>query len=193
MHSLLAITRQTIELSLAMMSQLSSHQKSLSYFPSVGSPRTLCVPFAAHRRSVKAQAISSRPQTFEITREAVAALFGAAMLGCCQPALADLNKYEAEAGFVSADPLQLSFRSCSICRASARILQKRLLFSQSIKKRSQLGLAAKESHDCRLKHRFITGGEFGIGSALQYGEADIKGKDFHGQVLMTDLVILQAS
>ena len=28
----------------------------------------------------------------------------------------------------------------------------------------------------------VVGGEFNIGSALQYGEADIKGKDFSGQV-----------
>jgi hypothetical protein len=32
------------------------------------------------------------------------------------------------------------------------------------------------------KYEAAAGGEFGNGTALQYGEADIKGKDFHGQV-----------
>lgn len=33
------------------------------------------------------------------------------------------------------------------------------------------------------KYEAAAGGEFNIGSALQYGEADIKGRDFHGQDL----------
>ncbi len=32
------------------------------------------------------------------------------------------------------------------------------------------------------KYEAAAGGEFNIGTAQQYGEADIKGKDFHDQV-----------
>lgn len=32
------------------------------------------------------------------------------------------------------------------------------------------------------KYEAAVGGEFGKGTALQYGEADIAGKDFHGEV-----------
>lgn len=34
------------------------------------------------------------------------------------------------------------------------------------------------------KYEAAAGGEFGNGSAQQYGEADLKGRDFHGQVLI---------
>jgi hypothetical protein len=33
------------------------------------------------------------------------------------------------------------------------------------------------------KYEAAAGGEFGNGTAQQFGEADLKGKDFHGQVL----------
>lgn len=35
----------------------------------------------------------------------------------------------------------------------------------------------------------VTGGEFGTGTAQQYGEADISGKDFHGQVRSWDATL----
>jgi hypothetical protein len=37
------------------------------------------------------------------------------------------------------------------------------------------------------------GGEFNNGTALQYGEADIKGKDFHGEVCHVISIVVQAT
>ena len=50
--------------------------------------------------------------------------------------------------------------------------------------------AALTSQSDGPKLSWHVGGEFGIGSALQYGEADIKGKDFHGQVILTQYCFL---
>ena len=38
------------------------------------------------------------------------------------------------------------------------------------------------------KYEAAAGGEFNIGTAQQYGEADIKGKDFHDQVSLHSML-----
>ena len=79
-----------------------------------GQTRKLCVRSATPHRSVRTQAINSPERQFAVAKEAVAAFCGAALFTCCQPALADLNKYEAEAG-----PIYQAY-----CRLSAGMLCK---------------------------------------------------------------------
>ncbi len=106
------------------------------------------------------------------SKEALAAFCGAALLSCCQPAFADLNKYEAEAGLISIS------QSYSLQGSSAYFVLNSFTMALS-DLRGGVNRFAKDTANTSAS---FVGGEFGIGSALQYGEADIKGKDFHGQV-----------